>query len=297
LNRMRRKLLKELIRSILEIDSRREGSIRVFRRPVGVIEMSRLAVVLILVAVFALGTEASAQSSHEMTISAAISLKNAFEAIATVFQERNPGTKLLFNFGASGDLARQIEAGAPVDVFASAAQKDMDDLDHKGLVAPNSRKNFAGNAVVLIKPANSNIPVNSVEDLKKEEVGKIAIGNPRTVPAGRYAEEVLRYFNLWQSLKKKLIFAENVRQVLDYVTRDEVDAGLVYSTDARVRSKEVKVVMKLPASSHQPIVYPIGVIQGAKEKTLSRTFIDFVISTEGQRVLDKYGFIAVNPSM
>jgi molybdate transport system substrate-binding protein len=85
--------------------------------------------------------------------------------------------------------------------------------------------------------------------------------------------------------------------VLDYVTRDEVDAGLVYSTDARVRSKEVKVVMKLPASSHQPIVYPIGVIQGAKEKTLSRTFIDFVISTEGQRVLDKYGFIAVNPSM
>ena len=147
----------------------------------------------------------------------------------------------------------------------------MDDIDRKGLVASNSRKNFAGNALVLIKPTNSNILINSLEDLQRREVGKIAIGNPQTVPAGRYAEEALRHFNLWDAVKDKLIFAENVRQVLDYVARGEVDAGLVYSTDAMVRSKEVKVVMKLPEGSHQPVVYPIGVIKGTKEEIIVKS--------------------------
>jgi len=254
--------------------------------------------VLVCFTTVLLAVEIRAQSTspHEITISAAISLRNAFEDIATIYQRRNPGTKLLFNFGASGDLARQIEAGAPIDVFASAAQKDMDDIDRKGLVASNSRKNFAGNVLVLIKPVNSNIPINSLEDLLRREVGKIAIGGPQTVPAGRYAEEALRHFNLWEGLKEKLIFAENVRQVLDYVARDEVDAGLVYLTDAMVRSKEVKVVVKLPESSHQPVVYPIGVIKGTKEESLSRAFVDLVLSAEGQRILNKYGFVTVNPS-
>jgi len=257
--------------------------------------MGRMGFVLVFLAGLALATEIKAQPPHEITISAAISLKNAFEDIAMVFQERNAGAKLLFNFGASGDLARQIEAGAPVDVFASAAQKDMDDIDRKGLVASNSRKNFAGNAVVLIKPANSNIPINSLEDLRRREVGKIAIGNPKTVPAGRYAEEALRHFNLWEGLKEKLVFAENVRQVLDYVARGEVDAGLVYSTDAMVRSKEVKVVMKLPEGSHQPVIYPIGVVKGTKEESLSRAFVDLVLSAEGQKILSQYGFITASP--
>jgi len=266
-----------------------------FRRFFRWIKIRRLAFVLILLPAMVLPTGIGAQSPHEITVSAAISLKNAFEDIAKVFQERNPGAKVLFNFGASGDLARQIEAGAPVDVFASAARKDMDDIDGKGLVASNSRKNFAGNAVVLIKPANSNIPISSIEDLKRKEVGKIAIGNPKTVPAGRYAEEVLRHFNLQETLKKKLIFSENVRQVLDYVARGEVDAGLVYSTDAMVRLKEVKVVMKVPEGSHQPVVYPIGVIKGTKEEALSKTFVDLVLSQDGQKILNKYGFIPAKP--
>jgi len=258
------------------------------------VKMKGLIFVFFFLAALVLPNGIGAQSPHEITISAAISLKNAFEDIATIFQQRNSGTKVVFNFGGSGDLARQIEAGAPVDLFASAAQKDMDDIDGKGLVASNSRKNFAGNAVVLIKPANSSIAINSMEDLRKKEVGKIAIGNPKTVPAGRYAEEVLKHFNLQESLREKLIFAENVRQVLDYVARGEVDAGLVYSTDAMVRSKEVKVVMKLPESSHPPVVYPIGVIKGTKEESLSRAFVDLVVSAEGQKILNKYGFITVN---
>ena len=240
---------------------------------------------------------AQSTSTHEITVSAAISLKNAFEEIGKTFMQKHPGTKVIFNFGASGDLARQIEAGAPVDVFASAAQKDMDDIGKKDLIAANSRKDFAKNGVVLVKPTNSIIPLQTLTDLQKKEIKKIVIGNPKTVPAGRYAEEALRHFNLWDAVKDKLIFAENVRQVLDYVARDEVDAGLVYSTDAMARSKEVKVVMKLPEGSHQPVVYPIGVIKGTKEESLSKAFVDFVISAEGQRILSQYGFITVGPSM
>lgn len=260
--------------------------------------MRRFVFVMVCFTALFLAADIRAQSTstHEVTISAAISLKNAFEEIGKTFMEKHPGTKVVFNFGASGDLARQIEGGAPVDIFASAAQKDMDDIGKKDLIAANSRKDFVKNAVVLVKPANSGIPLQSLKDLQREEVRKICIGNPKTVPAGRYAEEALRHFNLWDAVKDKLIFAENVRQVLDYVARGEVDAGLVYSTDAMVRSKEVKVVMKLPEGSHQPVVYPIGVIKGTKEETLSRAFVDFVISAEGQRILSQYGFITASPS-
>jgi molybdate transport system substrate-binding protein len=278
----------------LETAQQRKENVKTFMKLLRIPRMRRFVFVLVCLTGMFLAAETRAQSrsTQEITVSAAISLKNAFEEIGKTFMEKHPGAKVVFNFGGSGDLARQIEAGAPVDVFASAAQKDMDDIDRKGLVVSNSRKNFAGNAVVLIKPANSNIAINSMEDLRRKEVGKIAIGNPKTVPAGRYAEEALRHFNLWEGLKEKLIFGENVRQVLDYVARGEVDAGLVYSTDAMARSKEVKVVMKLPEGSHQPVVYPIGVIKGTKEESFSRAFVDFIVSAEGQKILNKHGFIA-----
>jgi molybdate transport system substrate-binding protein len=124
----------------------------------------------------------------------------------------------------------------------------------------------------------------------------VVIGNPKTVPAGRYAEEALRHLNLWDAIKNKLILAEHVRQALDYVARNEVDAGLVYSTDAMIRSKAVKIVMTLPEGSHKPVVYPIGVIKGTKEESLSRAFVDFVLSAEGRTLLSKYGFIIGSPS-
>jgi molybdate transport system substrate-binding protein len=198
--------------------------------------------------------------------------------------------KLIFNFGASGDLARQIEAGAPVDIFASAGQKDMNDIDRKGLLAANSRKDFTGNTMVLVKPVHSTIKLTSLKDLQTEGVKRIAIGNPKTVPAGRYAEEALKHFNLWDGLKDKLIFSENARQVLDYVTREEVDAGLVYSTDAALRIKEVKIVLKLSEGSHQPILYPIAVLKGAQDEKGARKFVEIVLSAEAQRILKQHGF-------
>jgi molybdate transport system substrate-binding protein len=262
-------------------------------------KLSRLFGVVVCFAALLIVTEIRAQSKspHEITVSAAISLKDAFEEIGKTFMQKHQGTKIIFNFGASGDLARQIEGGAPVDVFASAAQKDMDDIGKKDLIAANSRKDFAKNGVVLVRPASSTIPIRSLADLQRADVKKVVTGNPKTVPAGRYAEEALRHLNLWDKMKDKLIFAEHVRQALDYVARNEVDAGLVYSTDAMARAKDVIVVMKLPEGSHQPVVYPIGVIKGTKEEALSRAFVGFVLSAEGQRSLNKYGFIAGSPSM
>jgi molybdate transport system substrate-binding protein len=234
------------------------------------------------------GTEAQADS--EIIVSAAISLTNAFGEIGTLFKEKQKEVRVLFNFGASGDLARQIVGGAPVDVFASASPKDMDDLNQKDLIIKGTRKDFAGNRVVLIIPAKSGIRLTSVNDLSSGEVKRIAIGNPKTVPAGRYSEEVLTYFHLIDAVKDRLIFAENVRQVLDYVARGEVDAGMVYSTDALVRAKEVKIVAEAPRESHAPVIYPIAVVKGSTKETMAREFISVVTSNGGKRVLEKHGF-------
>jgi molybdate transport system substrate-binding protein len=254
----------------------------------------RLIIVLSVFAGLILGTKTlEAQSTRGLTLSAAVSLKNVFEDMGEIFRVRNPGVTLVFNFGASGDLARQIEAGAPVDVFASAAPKDMDDIDRKGVLAPDSRKDFARNTLVLAEPVIPTVKLGSLKGLLKGEVKRIAIGNPKTVPAGRYAEEALRHLNLWDTLKDKLVFGENVRQVLDYVARNEADAGLVYSTDAAVRNKEVKIVVKLPADSHQPIIYPIGIIKGTREEATARAFINYILSPEGQKILIRHRFITV----
>ncbi|MFH0786220.1 MAG: molybdate ABC transporter substrate-binding protein [Pseudomonadota bacterium] len=228
--------------------------------------------------------------AQEITVSAAISLRDAFTELGKSFEVRHQGARVLFNFGASGNLVHQIMAGAPVEVFASAGLKEMDDLEQKGFTSPGTRVNFAGNTVVLAVPIGSTSRLEAFSDLTRKEVKKIAIGNPRTVPAGRYAEQVLKKLNLWEPLKEKLILAENVRQVLDYVARGEVDAGLVYATDALTRAKDLKKILPAPEGSHQPVVYPIAVVKGGKNQGLARAFIAWVISAEGKRFLERYGF-------
>jgi molybdate transport system substrate-binding protein len=232
---------------------------------------------------------AFAAAPKEMTVSAAISLKNAFEDIGKLYESKQ-GIKCIFNFGGSGDLAKQIIGGAPVDVFASAAQKDMDDIEKQQLIMTATRADFTANSVVLIVPAGSKTSLKSFESLNAAEIRKIAIGNPKTVPAGRYAEEVFRSFKMLPSIKDKLIYAENVRQVLDYVARDEVDAGVVYSTDASARLKEIKIIAAAPEGSHQPVVYPIAVVKGTRSEADARAFISLVLSPEGKKILQKYGF-------
>jgi molybdate transport system substrate-binding protein len=136
----------------------------------------------------------------------------------------------------------------------------------------------------------SAIYLTSFNDLRRGEIQKIAIGNPKTAPVGKYSEEVLTHFNLIDAVKDRLIFAENVRQVLDYVARGEVDAGMIYSTDVLVRAKEVRIVAEAPEQSHRPVVYPIAAVKGSKKEVLAREFIAIVTSKEGEKILEKYGF-------
>jgi len=229
------------------------------------------------------------QDKNELTVSAAISLKDAFQEIGAKFTGKT-GVKVVFNFGASGALARQIEGGAPVDVFASAAQKDMNSVESKGFIMKDSRKDFVSNALALVSPKASTLGIAKFEDLLQDGVKRIAVGNPKTVPAGRYAAEALKYYGLDSKIKDKLIYTENVRQALDYVVRGEVDAGLVYTTDAATQKAGLHVVAIAPKVSHKPIVYPIAVVKDTKNKTAARAFVDLVLSGEGMTILKKYGF-------
>lgn len=248
-----------------------------------------MASILTLCACIA-GSGIARAETKELTVSAAISLKNAFEEIGRLYEAKEGGTKVLFNFGASGDLVKQIEGGAPVDVFASAAQNDMDEAGKKGLLLAGSRADFADNTVVLIVPMTAKTSMKSFEDLKADSVKKIAVGNPKTVPAGRYAEEIFQYYRIFDAIKDKLIPTDNVRQALDYVARGEVDAGVVYSTDAMARTAEVRIAVTAPERSHRPVIYPIAVVKGTKNEAAAKAFIAFVLSPEGQRILEKYGF-------
>ena len=238
---------------------------------------------------------ASGVAAADLLVSAALSLKAPFEEIGRAYEEKNPGSKVLFNFAASGVLQKQIEAGAPSDLFASASPKEMDGLESAGLIVPGTRTTFAGNTLVLITASSRPASIKAFSDLGKQDLQKIAIGNPATVPAGKYAEEALKTFGLWDMLKGKMVYAEHVRQVMDYVVRNEVDAGIVFRTDAIARSGELRIVAEAPASSHKPVAYVIASLKEAKNGAAASNFIVLLRSDKGRDMLRKHGF-TVNPA-
>lgn len=243
------------------------------------------AISLVLVVV-----TATAALAQEVTLSVAISLKDAVEDLGRQFAAARPGVTLRYNFGASGDLQKQIEAGAPVDLFLSAATRQMDELEKQNLIVVSSRKAFARNVLTVVKPTDSKVDVVKAEDLLEARVTRVVIGQPKTVPAGQYAEESLRKMGLWDRLQPKLVFSENVRQALDYVARGEVDAGFVYTTDAASRAQGVKEAFRPPEDTYRPVVYPGAVVAAAKQPALAQAYLDLLASPQGQAVLAKYGF-------
>lgn len=245
--------------------------------------------ILILSCVMAVLFVEEAAAGTEITVSAALSLKVPFEEIGRAYGKKT-AVKTAFNFGSSGMLQKQIENGAPVDLFASASVREMDSLEAGGFILISTRSDFAGNAMVLITAADAQRQAFSFADLRKKELARIAIGNPASVPAGKYSEETLRNLGLWDAVQSKLVYGEHVKQVMDYVSRNEVDAGMVFRTDAMGRSKELRVIAEAPASSHRTIVYTIAVIKGTKNEAASRDFISMVISKEGREILRKHGF-------
>ncbi len=230
-------------------------------------------------------------SSRSILVSAAVSLKDAFSELAQLHEQRT-GIKIRFNFGASGALQKQIEAGAPVDVFASAGAKQMDELNSKGLIISDSRRDFVRNVLVLIQTVDGP-PLSSFADLAKPEVKKIAMGNPKTVPAGQYTQQTFNRIKLLPGIQRKLIYAEDVRQVLDYVVRGEVDAGVVYSSDAQSGGSRVRIIARAPDDAHDPILYPIAVVETSQTPARAQKFIELLVSPEGQGILAKHGFVPV----
>jgi molybdate transport system substrate-binding protein len=230
-----------------------------------------------------------AQSSTNLLVSAAASLKDALGEINTLYQQSKPGVNISYNFGASGALQQQIEQGAPADVFISAAKKQMDALEQKGLLVPGTLANLANNRLVLVVPSNST-GVTSFNTLADPKVKKIAIGEPRSVPAGQYAEQVLQKLNLYDKIKTKLVLANNVRQVLASVESGNADAGLVYASDAKISDK-VKVAVVADDKYHSPIVYPMAVLKSSKNVDAAKEFVQFLSSEPAKTVLKKYGFI------
>jgi molybdate transport system substrate-binding protein len=246
--------------------------------------------VLIIAAVFtASAFSASGPEGKEILVSAAISLKSAFEEIGQIY-EKKTGVRVRFNLGASGLLQKQIESGAPVDMFASAGEKQMDALQTKGLIFADTRRDFARNELVLVIPGKAKLPIRSFADLVRPEVTRIAIGNPKTVPAGQYAQEALNNLKLWNRVQSRLVLAENVRQVLDYVVRGETEAGIVYASDVSSVHGMTKITARAPKDSHSPILYPIAIIKETRVRSEAQRFIDLTLGKEGQAILAKYGF-------
>ena len=224
-----------------------------------------------------------------LTVSAAISLKEVFRKIVKEFESRYPEHRVSLNLGSSGHLQRQIEMGAPVDVFAPAALFPMEALERANLLQPGTRKEIATNRLSLVRPRGSGA-VDGFSVLGKGFQGRLVIGNPRHVPAGIYAKQTLVALGYWKKLSASLIFAEHVRQVLDYVVRGEVDAGIVYRTDALREKGQVDRVAEAPPGSHARIAYPIAVIAESRDPQGAMRFVNFVLGAASRAILSRAGF-------
>jgi molybdate transport system substrate-binding protein len=222
------------------------------------------------------------------------SLTDAFEDLAKVYERQNGGVNVDLNIGASNALARQVEQGAPADVMASADQESMDYLAQRGLLSPGTRRDFAGNSLVLVAPRGG---INTLrwKDLPVHPaVFRVAVGD-EGVPVGRYARQVFEAVGISRALKPKLVPGPDVRTILAYVASGEVEAGVVYETDAAGSKGRVRIVDRPPPGSHEPIVYPIAVVKTSSNQVLARKWVDLVVSREGQNALKKRGFAPVAP--
>ena len=243
-----------------------------------------------------LESPSTASQLTQLTVSAAASLKNVIEEIEPLYQQQNPETEIIYNFGSSGSLQRQIEQGAPVDVFISAASKQMDALEKQNLLLTETRRNLLKNQMVLVTSetnAKNNPKFDNFADLTNKEITTIALGEPKSVPAGKYAQEVLNSFKIADKVNSKAVYGKDVRQVLNYVATGNADAGIVYGTDVRV-TNNVKIVATAPENTHSPVIYPIAVIKDSHQSEAATNLIEFFTTPEVQAVFKNYGFVTVS---
>ncbi len=226
----------------------------------------------------------------ELIIAAAASLKDVTADIENVYEEKNKNIDLVFTYGGSGSLQQQIEQGSPTDVFISAGSKQMDALDDKSLLLDGTKEDLLTNKVVLITPKDKT-DLKSFEDLNSDKVSQIGFGEPRTVPVGEYTEEVLSSLGVLDSIRNsgKVVYAKDVKEVLTWVETGNIDAGVVYETDAKI-SDSVNIVCEAPEGSHKEILYSVAVIKDSKNINEAQEFLSFLNSDEAKTIFKEYGF-------
>lgn len=224
----------------------------------------------------------------ELVISAAASLQDALKEIESDFNDQHPNVTLTNNFGSSGALKQQIAQGAKADLFFSAAEEPFDELVQSGDIDQDHIKDAIQNELVLIVPKEGSSSLKTFNDVQHLQ-GKIALGTPESVPAGTYGKEIFTKLNIWDQVKKKAVYGKDVRQVLNYVETGNVEAGVVYKTDALV-SKKVKIVAEANQDRHSPIIYPVGIVKETEHLDEANTFFQYLQSDTAATIFKKYGF-------
>lgn len=226
----------------------------------------------------------------ELNISAAASLKEAMADLEAAYTSKNPEVSFVINYGSSGSLQQQIEQGAPCDLFISAGEKQMTALEEEGLLLDGTNKDLVKNSLVLVTSNDSEI--SSIDNLNSDAVSKIALGEPSSVPAGKYADETLTSLAIKDSLNNKLVFAKDVKEVLAWTASGNADAGFVYLSDA-LSSDGVKIVETISEEYHSPITYPVAIIKDSDDIDAAKAFEDFLFTDEAQEIFEKYGYKSV----
>jgi molybdate transport system substrate-binding protein len=257
-----------------------------------VVKFTGLLLCILLIILIA-GCEANSTAEQaskeiEISVSAASSLMDAMEEIKAAYEKEKPNIKITYHFGSSGSLEQQIEQGEAADVFVSAAAKQMKALQDKGLIIEDTRKDFLENEIVLVIPVDSSV-VADFSSLSNDKVKKIALGEPKSVPAGQYAQEVLLKLNLLDSIRSKAVYGKDAREVLAWVETGNADAGIVYETDAK-SSEKVKVAAKAPEESHEPIRYPAAVLKACKNQKASVDYINYLYGSKAKPIFERIGF-------
>lgn len=236
-------------------------------------------------------TTATSTEQIELTVSAAASLQDALTDLAKTYEDAHKNVKITYNFGGSGALQQQISQGAPVDVFFSAAEDKFDTLVDEGDIDKKDGTDLLANELVLVTPTANDKKIDSFEDLPKAD--KVALGTPDSVPAGQYGIETLKSIDVWTKIKANVVYAKDVRQVLTYAETSNVDAGIVYKTDA-LTSDKIKIVATADEKSHTPIIYPVGVLKNSKHFNEADTFYRFLQSDDAMKIFQDYGFKGAN---
>lgn len=232
------------------------------------------------------------ESKVNITVSAAASLCGAMDVIKELYEAENSQISITLNYGSSGSLQQQIEQGADVDVYFSAAKSKMEALKEKKLIYDSTEINLLTNSLVIVVPKDV-LSIISIDEMNSSKVQSIGMGQPDSVPAGKYAEESLINLDIIESIKDKIIYAKNVKEVLTWVETGNVDVGMVYKSDA-VSSNKVDLIIDIPEESHSQIVYPAAIIKSSSKIVQAKAFLKYLQGDEAKQVFKEYGFNTIS---